>query len=764
MVPQLNATWIDGLPAGEYEVRAFTYGYVQTKADGVTFEHVTFNVPAVEWPGDIYIPFDLRLSNYIKKTVHFHDFAGTLQETGIPGDPTTVGAAREGRYLFLEALDGEDDIWAWKTLWVRAGNTRATIWTRGIRGQTSPYWTRTGMPAGDSGRNYGIVSGAYTMKAYMFGYVEQTFEKVTIGLCGTEIAISDHLYRGALFNVTFYSKDWEHPTVSKPWKYKDEYIYLQIYKDGKQLTGYGIDRKRGAQYYQPGEGLQDDNDDWTHDGLTAPYGVTGEILSGYRIKQGEYVQDRLGLNWLDPQVELVRDFATLYYEGQEPWQTTDSHIGYYPTSFESGLYEFVGMTYGYVMQNDPLTKQVKRFQVYCTKGTVADIPIKLVVGVQIPLIIRFKHENIFEHLRYNSTVRVRVFDDADALVGEWLTSGSINGTDDVHVGGVYHKALPATALPTMNPAQLRTVLGPGYTFVNPNGFIETVNYVPRSTMMLNLTICGLPDPYGCGPREFYGYQGFDRAFDVRPWTPGKYGAPGAPYGINGQPWYTGGYYVQVEVVPFGNEFAAVPFTSAVTGTTYTAGDMLDAGDYGGAWYPPVPGILYGESCAIDPRTGQLYSWCIAPNHIGPYQQRMHILLPGAHLGGESSGIMELDLLGLAQGVAYSYTWCDDWRTTSWVNVMFSGAPGAFNLYTFDGVYQAYLPAGTWKMDVIPWSPDGQGLYSQSFTLAISDGQVGGYNVYLEQSGIPIPEFSTTLIVLASALAAALSIIRRKQKR
>ena len=37
------------------------------------------------------------------------------------------------------------------------------------------------------------------------------------------------------------------------------------------------------------------------------------------------------------------------------------------------------------------------------------------------------------------------------------------------------------------------------------------------------------------------------------------------------------------------------------------------------------------------------------------------------------------------------------------------------------------------------------------------------NFYLEQSGIPIPEFTTTALVLASALAASLFILRRRKK-
>jgi len=113
-----------------------------------------------------------------------------------------------------------------------------------------------------------------------------------------------------------------------------------------------------------------------------------------------------------------------------------------------------------------------------------------------------------------------------------------------------------------------------------------------------------------------------------------------------------------------------------------------------------------------------------------------------------------------------YTYCDDWRSTSWTTVQFTAADGKiFNFYTFDGTYQAWLNAGTYTMATIFWSPAKQEGYKVFTTpFAVSDGAATQYNVFLEQSGVPIPEFPVAAIVLASALAASLFILRRKKKK
>jgi hypothetical protein len=59
-----------------------------------------------------------------------------------------------------------------------------------------------------------------------------------------------------------------------------------------------------------------------------------------------------------------------------------------------------------------------------------------------------------------------------------------------------------------------------------------------------------------------------------------------------------------------------------------------------------------------------------------------------------------------------------------------------NFYTYDGVYQAFLPTGQYTFTIAY-----PGFAPQTWSVSISPGQTGtGQNVYLEQSQIPAPEF------------------------
>ncbi len=77
-VPQSFASWVNGLTAGQYWVRVWINGYVQTLDDGVTTEPVHFEVTSGDWAGDVYVPIDVRVASSVVMQVHFHDQSHTL--------------------------------------------------------------------------------------------------------------------------------------------------------------------------------------------------------------------------------------------------------------------------------------------------------------------------------------------------------------------------------------------------------------------------------------------------------------------------------------------------------------------------------------------------------------------------------------------------------------------------------------------------------------------------------------------------------------
>jgi hypothetical protein len=116
---------------------------------------------------------------------------------------------------------------------------------------------------------------------------------------------------------------------------------------------------------------------------------------------------------------------------------------------------------------------------------------------------------------------------------------------------------------------------------------------------------------------------------------------------------------------------------------------------------------------------------------------------------------------LLSGNALAFTWSTEFRPVSWATVTLSGVPGGtFTAYSADGLYEFYTgPADTAMLTItIP------GHESQSASVSVSDGMATtGQNFYLEQSGIPVPEFSGIAVVVFSALAASLYLLRRRRR-
>lgn len=644
-VPQMNATWIDGLQAGRYYVRAWVTQYVQTELDGLTFHEVSFDVAANEWAGDVVVPIDLRLTDYVNKTVYFHDTPGTLMT-----NPISTGATVLDGGLY-DAQTG--NLWAWNYTTTFYGGVAFITWYG-----FNDRW---------DGRDYGIPAGTYTPKIYAKGYEQQTFEMVSLSLSGTPVYISDHLYRGVGFNITIYSTDFEQPRVDRNWLYPGEYIDLVIYNE----PGHNVSATR-TKFATQVLGTTTTKCDTGHYASQCVNGVWWGYQSGNAFYQGGSVNG----NEYD-----------VFTAGTSPsWSA--------PSAFDSGQYSFSAGTYGYV--------QKKTFSVYALKGEIADIKINLVIGVNLTILIDFKKEKILTPTMYNMSARVRVFDDSGKLVGEWMSSeGTTAGT-------------------------------------------SILNYIPARTSTLTVKIAGLP--------EFYG----DPVFDQGGFALGDAGGYFMNLGIDGSPNYNGGYTVEVDFVNW-----YLPTVHAVSPTWFTA------------YYPPPPGLLMGESFHTVPGHPQNpFGWTevgalsstflghsMAPNHLGPYAQEGVWSLPNAYLSGEASGEWEVDLRGYLAGTVVGFTWSGEYRTESWATVSIFGADNyTYNSYSSDGYYEFYTAPGAYKMTIsMP------GYASQTFPLVVADGQAtSGGNLQLQQSNLPIPEFSGLAVVAFSALAASLYLLRRRR--
>jgi PGF-CTERM protein len=209
------------------------------------------------------------------------------------------------------------------------------------------------------------------------------------------------------------------------------------------------------------------------------------------------------------------------------------------------------------------------------------------------------------------------------------------------------------------------------------------------------------------------------------------------YGIDGWPDYKGNLRVEVDVV-----------------NLY----------YGAKSFPAPPGLLLGESYDIINGVEGPYNGTWKRNHLGPWEQKMVVTVPNAHLGAEASVIFELDQRGLVSGQVAAFTLNDELRPVSWATVRASAASITFTTSSWDGYYDMYLPAGLYEFSVYEWSPYNEGHKVKSTTMTVSSGQtVTGYSFYLERSKTPIPEFGA-VIALVAAAGASLLIVRRTRRK
>ena len=693
------------------------------------------------------------------------------------------------------------------------------------------------------GENYGIPSGTYQPHVFTDGYLENSpVEWVSVTLSGNPTSISDHMYRGAGFNVTIYSIDWQRPRVSRAWVWGNP-------------TGYQFGIQPISSTYHGNAGLTDNTQAagcglvgptpnyWPNGLQTQPGIPQSQCLVGQEIDLGFYSNGTLisaagdtlyhnnpsgptavittclfqnftatftqmcGGGW-DAQALLPWNQTYVNYQGnandaffgtdlgrvgwiggytrgehqvntaragqlfQDPFRpgswsvipgTTDALYetwgnGYpqlYGTAFPGAMYDLRGYTYGYI--------QDQSFQVYAAPGQVADMRINLVIGVNVTLDILFKKEHIITPTSANMSARVRLFNDQANLVAEWMSS---EGTYVTASG--FARAADGTSQYPFSQAP---------AIVVPKE-LNTYNFVPGGVTLLHVLMAGLPavPPSGQngGPQRYDRPKGNYFADPVvgstivcNPKAGGAgefgidcFGNPGRNwnnpgyfpnYGIVGASNYQGGWTAEVDFVNwYQNNTVDTVWTGPFAPNVGTSSGFALV-SWGAQYYPPVAGLLMGESYHIIPGTTAKsgisltedlatkplpagVGMSMALNHLGPYSQQGIWQIANAHNSGEASAIYEVDLNGLVSGNALAFTWSNEFRPLSWGTITVTGAglpSQGLNFYTYDGVYQAYLPTmrgtaagGSATYKFVMNTP---GYAPQTWNVAVSAGMSGSGN-------------------------------------
>jgi hypothetical protein len=698
MVPQVYATWINGLTPGTYSVRAWVFRYVQSGLDGSTFQEYTFTVTPNEWAGDVSLPIDLRLSSWVDKTVHFHDLLN-----GITDDPIDSGAGMMSGAL----VDASGQVWSYnQTLLGYQGlyppwgaysggftvpTSSQSVWGQDLDpGKVNAHAIETGSAdiqfwgINDTwgGENYGIPSGTYTPEVYVLGYLDSTpLSQVSITLSGNPTAISDHMYRGAGFILTVYSNDWERPAVQRPWVWGNP--------TGSDFQGHSVGQEIDVGFYQNRtlvdfigdsiSGVADANTLQTSclyqggdAGASCP-GITSTSVQAvgggwdpvtssgapYQGANGAYFgQELRGAGLVGGYTSGLFTFETAIVMFA-PFQHS---VWLYPTAFNPGQYSLHAFTYGYIQDMPAFA--------YAQATQVADAKINLMIGVNVTLTILFKKEHIITPTSANMSARVRLFDAYGSLVAEWMSS---EGTYMVSDGVA--RAADGTSQYPFGPL---TTAGGGHALQPSPNPLNTYNFLPGGVTTLEVLLAGLPQVPAFGQEAYLGApKGGYTAYGVLPgW--------GGPY--FGDPIFTHHVYVQdggarMDTCSFELDCYPNPGPTWNSTAYFPNSGIVGSPDYGGGWTvevdfvnwyaansgntpnynPSVGGLLVGESYHIiadakgnpgvslteNAAQNPLYlGHTMAANHLGPYSQQLWIVL-GAPPGGTASAAFEVDSNGFS---------------------------------------------------------------------------------------------------------------------
>lgn len=123
-------------------------------------------------------------------------------------------------------------------------------------------------------------------------------------------------------------------------------------------------------------------------------------------------------------------------------------------------------------------------------------------------------------------------------------------------------------------------------------------------------------------------------------------------------------------------------------------------------------------------------------------------------------ILQMDEQGLIDGYVWVRNWLGDYLAASWLQIGILGpADSKYSATPVDGYYRIHVPAGVYMIAVGLNPPGGDAGYVRgSREVSVSWGSSStGRDFYLEESGIPIPEFDALNVLLIVTLIITLII-------
>lgn len=159
------------------------------------------------------------------------------------------------------------------------------------------------------------------------------------------------------------------------------------------------------------------------------------------------------------------------------------------------------------------------------------------------------------------------------------------------------------------------------------------------------------------------------------------------------------------------------------------------------------------------------TYTIEISHEGGYIQLLTVTAV-VNWNSFTTVVFELDKGAAISGNVWTKNYMNDYRAGSWIKISASSGSGDKSTESRDGAYSiSGLKPDTWTVTSELTPPGGDAGYvgeSMSVTTTWGAG-AGGNTFYMEESGVPIPEFPTAILGLISALAASLFLIRWRRQ-